>query len=85
MCITPQHPEGAEMPQITRMIRTGMHLTPTQVDALNAFSIATGAPVAELVRRAVEAAYVRPRAEDHDGEVGKHTERPSESRAMSRS
>lgn len=72
------------MPQIARMIRTGMYLTPAQVAALNAISTATGAPVAELVRRAVEATYVRPRVADDDGEVGRPTERPSESRAMSR-
>ena len=72
------------MPQFSRMIRTGMHLTPAQIDALNAVSASTGAPVAELVRRAVEAAYVRPGAAGHDAEVGRPAERPSEGRAMGR-
>ncbi len=62
------------MAQKSRMIRTGMHLTPAQVDALNAASAATGAPLAELVRRAVEAAYVRPKG---SGEAGEG-QRPSE-------
>lgn len=73
------------MPQIARMIRTGMHLTPAQVAALNAISTATGAPVSELVRRAVEATYVLPRTANQECELGRPTERPSESRAMSRS
>ncbi len=57
------------MAQNPKMIRTGMHLTPAQVNALNAASAATGAPVAELVRRAVEAAYVRPKGSDKSGVV----------------
>lgn len=70
----PTTPGIVEMAQNSRMIRTGMHLTPVQVNALSAASAATGAPVAELVRRAVEAAYVRPKG---SGEAGEGR-RPSE-------
>lgn len=72
------------MAQNPRMIRTGMHLTPAQVDALNAASAATGAPVDELVRRAVEAAYVRPTGSGQAGVGQPPAERPSASRPTSR-
>ena len=42
------------------MTRTNIHLTSGQLAALKSLSLKTGAPVAELVRRAI-AQYLKPK------------------------
>jgi predicted DNA-binding protein len=41
------------------MIRTNVHLTPRQHDALRALAESTGLPLAEILRRAIDAYLAR--------------------------